>query len=131
MAKHSIALEEKFRESARESEKTQRQLKVASSAVLEIQYFTLGKAEKGWLRRQQLEGMKEQLELSFGRTVIVDAASVKATARFQGVYARLQIHFHINRLRTARGKSVLKGLHKKVSAVTAKVGDLESGNILL
>lgn len=58
MAKRSITLGDQLTESDRELQHTQRELQVASSAVLEAQHLALSKSKEARSCRQQLNGVE-------------------------------------------------------------------------
>lgn len=88
MAKHSITLDRKLRESNRELEKAQRVLQVTSSAFLEAQHLAFSKSGKAGSCCDQLKGVKEQLDLVHYKAISLEAASADAAVGSNGELAR-------------------------------------------
>lgn len=90
MAARSSTLEEQLRESDQQLQKTQCELQVAHSAVLEAQHLALSMSEEARSCHQQLENVREQLDLAYKKVTSVNVASGEAAVGSKRELASLQ-----------------------------------------
>lgn len=96
MATSTTTLKEQQGKKGGKLRKTHRELKVGSEAMVWAQHLALSKGEEIWLCCQQLEAVKDQLDLPGDLVTIAYAASTKADVRCNDA---MQI-FHVCKLIT-------------------------------
>lgn len=79
-----------LRENDRVFQKNQREIQVANYAVIETQQLSLRKTEEARSCRQQLEGVKTQLDSAREKVRSVKVESSEAAIQYKGDMARLQ-----------------------------------------